>query len=190
MRDGFHRELIAALDGSQGHPPPLTVLEGLSLREARSRPLRRVPSIYEILAHMNYWQSLLLNFLENAGDKLRYDADASWPPIPQRVTEPDWTALVDQFESGLYRAIGVSQARDLNTRVNPTEEHTYGTVLLMLAEHNAYHCGQIVTIRQVLDRWPPEGQDIPEPTEGHLTTPSDDDLATANHRTQEQPASA
>jgi uncharacterized damage-inducible protein DinB len=46
--------------------------------------------------------------------------------------------------------------QDLYDTVPSHDDHTILRELLLVADHNAYHIGQIVTTRRLLGCWPPE----------------------------------
>jgi len=50
------------------------------------------------------------------------------------------------------------EALDLYETVPTSDEHTYLREMLLVADHNAYHIGQIVTVRRQLGLWPTEGE--------------------------------
>ena len=53
---------------------------------------------------------------------------------------------------GLVRDAG----RDLYEPFPGGEGQTLLREALLVADHNAYHLGQLVTVRRLLDIWPPE----------------------------------
>ena len=44
---------------------------------------------------------------------------------------------------------------DLYDTVPASDEHTYLREAMLVADHNAYHIGQLVTLRRQLGLWPP-----------------------------------
>jgi len=99
-------------------------------------------------------------------DILRYTVDAEWvsPPFPEgywpdgaeAVTDEMWAASVAAFFADLEEVIQLAQ----NLNVDLTAEiphgeggHTYLREILLVADHNAYHLGQIVQTRKALGDW-------------------------------------
>jgi uncharacterized damage-inducible protein DinB len=76
-----------------------------------------------------------------------------WPT----VTAADWVRARDQYLQDLDRAVELPATG----RIDPPLEHppmanyTVEDALIHVAQHNAHHLGQIVTIRKALGLWPP-----------------------------------
>jgi hypothetical protein len=98
-------------------------------------------------------------------DILRYTLDPAWrspafpsgywPANPESVTEAQWSAAVSGFFSDLDEARKLAQdpGRDLTALIPHGEGRTYLRQVLLIADHNAYHLGQIVQIRKALGDW-------------------------------------
>ncbi len=81
--------------------------------------------------------------------------DGYWPSNNDNLTEEIWEQTVSNFFSDLdelIRFIGDSSL-DLTTQIPHGEGRTYLREILLVADHNAYHVGQIVQIRKLLDNW-------------------------------------
>ncbi len=157
MNDSVLREhLVKLLRGGQAHLTPEKALKGLTPALRNSRPADGLHSVWEEFEHMRLAQE----------DILRYTVDASWvsPPFPEgywpeeaeTVTEEMWTASVAAFFADLEEVIRLAQ----DTNVDLTAEiphgeggHTYLREILLVADHNAYHLGQIVQTRRALGDW-------------------------------------
>jgi hypothetical protein len=82
--------------------------------------------------------------------------DAYWPDTAAPPSDDAWTeavnGVVDDRDAlcDLVRDEGL----DLYDTVPSSDEHTYLREMLLVADHNAYHIGQIVTVRRQLGLWP------------------------------------
>jgi hypothetical protein len=98
-------------------------------------------------------------------DILRYTLDASWvsPDFPEgywpketdEVTEEAWEASVAAFFADLEAVIRLvgDQNLDLTSEIPHGEGRTYLREILLVADHNAYHLGQIAQTRKALGDW-------------------------------------
>ncbi len=99
-------------------------------------------------------------------DILRYMLDPNWvsPPFPEgywpktkeAVTEEVWGTSVAAFFADLEEIIQLAQNRnvDLTAEIPHGENgHTYLREILLVADHNAYHLGQIVQTRKAIGDW-------------------------------------
>jgi hypothetical protein len=100
-------------------------------------------------------------------DILRYTLDAAWqspewpggywpPPAPaDRITDEMWEASVKAFFSDLEEVIKLVSDPDidLTASIPHGDGKTYLREVLLVADHNAYHLGQIVQTRKLLGDW-------------------------------------
>lgn len=127
------------------------LLSGLTLEQVTARPSAQSHSIYDELWHAALWQTIMVDRDEALYDRLWHGGPRYPQQPPSDLTE--WTALVEDFLSGLERALACTRSPEaLNREVNPGE--TMADILSGLAVHNAYHLGKIVALRQVLGAWP------------------------------------
>jgi len=152
------RECLQKLLYGQGaHALTLNSLEGLDEKLARERPANATHSIYQILAHMIYWQEYELQKI--AGENPSYPAHAgeSWltEPAPKNLQALGET--IQRFAEGLkrYEALLANPATDLERTIEVKKNETVRDVIVMIIAHNSHHLGQIITLRQQLGAWPP-----------------------------------
>lgn len=139
--------------GDLEYAPAAHILEGLALEHVGKRPANGVHSVYEELFHAAGWQRAMLASAKG-GEKTE---PTDWPPTPEPPDEAAWTALVADFLAGNEEAVAVGEQTE---RLGETlaEGRTVRERLELLAVHNAYHLGKIVSARQVLGLWnPPSG---------------------------------
>lgn len=133
--------------------PPAKLLDGLSADVAAQR-ISGVPhSIVEILAHLVFWQTWFLNRCSGAAIPLPSHAAEGWPA----ATAADWERLREEFLAGLQSALRLPAEGRVNPPIEfpPMAQYSIGEAVTHMAQHNAHHLGQIVTLRQALGVWPP-----------------------------------
>ncbi|MGR3317910.1 MAG: hypothetical protein ACUZ8O_05465 [Candidatus Anammoxibacter sp.] len=103
-------------------------------------------------------------------DILRYSLDASWisPDWPDGfwltnikvLTEEIWSSSSTSFFANLKEFIKLVQDPNLDLLANIPHggEHTYLREILLVADHNAYHVGQIIRTRKSLGNWAKENE--------------------------------
>lgn len=156
MNDSILRKnLIELLRGGQAHVTVEQALNGLDPALRNVRPADGLHSVWEEFEHMRLAQE----------DILRYTLDASWvsPAFPEGywpkerddLTEDAWTASVAAFFADLEAVITLVEDRnlDLTAQIPHGEGRTYLRQVLLVADHNAYHLGQIVSTRKALGNW-------------------------------------
>ncbi len=72
--------------------------------------------------------------------------------FPAEPIEGEWAEAVERLASGL-RSLG-GRLREMHS-ADPEHRKLVRRSIRMVMVHNAYHLGQIVTLRQQSNRWPP-----------------------------------
>jgi uncharacterized damage-inducible protein DinB len=157
MNDSSFREnLVELLMGGQGHITLEDALSGLKPENRHARPSKDTHTIWEDLEHMRLAQEDILRYtLDSKWQALEFPA-GYWPPPTATLTEAQWRKTVDGLNSDLEELIAlVRDTRiDLTQRIPHGEWRTYLREILLAADHNAYHLGQVVQTRKLLGDWP------------------------------------
>lgn len=156
MNDSALRNnLIELLEGGHAHVAPKPVLKGIDVKLCNKRPPGMPHSAWDLLEHMRLAQE----------DIIEYTLDQQWasPPFPEgywpanvkRVTAKAWTDSVSRFLADLRRVVKLVRDPkiDLTAKLPRGEGRTYLRQVLLVADHNAYHLGQIVDVRKALGDW-------------------------------------
>jgi uncharacterized damage-inducible protein DinB len=112
-------------------------------------------SPWELLEHLRITQHDILDFSRNP----QY-AELSWPEDywPQSAAPPDahaWDRSIAAFHAdrAALQALADDPEIDLFARIPHGQGQTYLRELLLVADHNAYHVGQLVLVRRLLGAW-------------------------------------
>lgn len=157
--DPLRRHLAKLLDWEEAHVGLAAAFEGVP-PEARGRVPDDLPhSLWQLLEHLRIAQRDLLEFCRDP--EYRHTAawpDDYWPADPEPPDDAAWEtslrACLGDLEA--LKALATDPAVDLLQSV-PTgnEGQTYLRSILLAADHNAYHVGQAVVVRRLLETWPP-----------------------------------
>ena len=157
MEDSVLREqLVVLLRGGEAHIKAEPALADVNSQFRNVRPAAEVHSIWEDLEHMRIAQEDILRFMVDPSWKSPEWTAGYWPAKTEGVTDEMWKASVDGFFSDLEEMIGLVRDRtvDLSAKIPHGESQTYLREILLAADHNAYHLGQIVQTRKLLGDWP------------------------------------
>jgi hypothetical protein len=112
-------------------------------------------SPWELLEHLRITQHDILDFSRNP----QY-VELSWPEDywPDSATPPDadaWDRSVAAFHADreALQALAADESIDLFARIPHGQGQTYLRELLLVADHNGYHVGQLVLVRRLLAAW-------------------------------------
>lgn len=145
---------VAFLKGKDNHLDPMRVL-GQCTWEIAGEQVGAAPhSIYRILNHMTYWQTLFLVRIDGQERPSPTSPSTGWPGAPKPANEADWQHAVAAFKKGYDRAMTLAKTGELDVICPTFRNMTLGESLTFLAQHNNHHLGQIITLCQVLGHWP------------------------------------
>jgi uncharacterized damage-inducible protein DinB len=137
---------------------PTAALSDLSDGDAGQRLTGAPHSIVEIVAHLAFWQDWFLARCRGEALPMVGAAGEGWPASGAS----DWSAVRSRFEAGIEAATALSEddtriARPVVPAIEfpPLAAYTIREALTHVALHNAHHLGQVVTLRQLMGKWPP-----------------------------------
>lgn len=108
-------------------------------------------SLWQLLEHIRLAQADLLRYMTDRD----YSHDLAWPDDYWSAGEgsaEDWERSVEQFREDHKKVVALIEG-DLQRPTPSNDEHSILRDLLVLADHNAYHLGQIVLVRKLLGNW-------------------------------------
>lgn len=112
-------------------------------------------SAWSLVEHLRIAQQDILDFSRDPDYEARDWPDDYWPVDPQPEGKTAWNAAIEEFEDGLEAMIELvlDEDRDLVVPFPWGDGQTLFREAVMLAEHNAYHSGQLVVIGRLLGAW-------------------------------------
>lgn len=147
-------EVAALLDWEKAHVGFEAAVAGVPAKLRANRPPGLPHSLWELLEHLRRCQWDILDYCVNPKYREGKWPDDYWPD----TAEPPpgaWDESVAAFRRDLDRLKDLaSQARiDLRGPLPFAPQATYLRELLLVADHNAYHIGQMVMVRRALGIW-------------------------------------
>lgn len=137
---------------------PANVISGVPFGLTTVRPHGLPHSLYEELWHLDYWLQFSLALVRGEQPALPAHSSGSWPVDNDTLDEASWRGLLGRVRGGLEAASALAgDERELERAFRP--DRTVRGELTVVAAHNAYHFGRMVTLRQLLGSWSPESGD-------------------------------
>jgi len=129
-------------------------LAGLKASLRGKRPAPGVHSVYEELEHIRLAQEDILRYTLDPAWKSPKWPKGYWPKRPA-PTDKEWTACTAGVKADLEEVCALVRdaSVDLTAQIPHGEGRTYLRQVLLVADHNAYHLGQIVQTRRLLGAW-------------------------------------
>jgi hypothetical protein len=108
---------------------------------------------WQLLEHMRIAQSDILEFSRSASHVSPEWPEGYWPDKTVEAGEDDWHRSVERFRADLQamEALVADPSGDLYAPIPHAEGQTLLREALLVADHNAYHLGALVTLRRTLE---------------------------------------
>jgi DinB superfamily len=150
----LRRTLVDLLTGENAHATAESALDHTSPRLRAVRPPRG-HSVWELLEHMRIAQEDILRYTLDPKWKSPQWPKGYWPTPGSTPTPAAWRRSVAAFKRDLAEtaALARNPRRDLTATIPHGEGRTYLRQILLIADHNAYHVGQIVQARKTVGDW-------------------------------------
>jgi uncharacterized damage-inducible protein DinB len=147
--------LRKALDWEDAHVGFDAAVKGIppAIRGVIPKGLQHSP--WQLLEHIRRTQADILDFCRNPGYKeLAWPADY-WPPSAAPPTARAWQESIAAFrrDRSALEELADDASVDLLAHIPHGTGQTYLRELLLVADHTAYHVGQMVAVRQSLGAW-------------------------------------
>jgi hypothetical protein len=149
-------ELVALLRGGNAHVPTSDALAGIPYDRIHERPAGLPYSIWELVYHLWFAQHDILVFVQNPDYQRHAWPDDYWPA--EAATPEAWADTRQAFLSDLDRLVGLveNEEHDLTAELGHAPGYTLFRQVLLAADHNAHHLGQLLILRRLLGLWPPD----------------------------------
>ena len=156
MMDALRTHLVRAIDWEEAHVGFDQALAGLPADKRGALAPGFEHSPWQLLEHLRIAQADILDFSVNPS----YVHDRTWPDDywPKAPAPPDadaWDASIASYKADLEAMKElVRNQPDLFALVpTGTAGQTYLRAIFLVADHAAYHIGQIVAVRRALNEW-------------------------------------
>jgi hypothetical protein len=112
-------------------------------------------SPWRLLEHLRIAQWDILEFCRNSQHVSPQFPDGYWPAADAPPDDRAWDRSVLAFRTDLQsmQALVADAATDLFAPIPHGEGQTVLREALLVADHNSFHLGQLVTVRRLLGAW-------------------------------------
>jgi uncharacterized damage-inducible protein DinB len=158
LRAELEKQLLALIAGGQAHADFDKVIAGLPKEMRGSRPERVPYSAWQLLEHLRITQRDILEFSTDrngSGYQALEWPDEYWPKESSPPTDEAWdesVAAVRADRKAFENLLKENEA-DLVMPFAWGEGQTLLREALLVADHTAYHLGEMVLLRRLLGAW-------------------------------------
>jgi uncharacterized damage-inducible protein DinB len=151
--------LLYLLGGGGAHVNFDRAVANLPPKLRGAKPANMPHTPWRLLEHMRIAQWDILEFTRNPHHVSPPWPDGYWPAGDAPPDTTAWDKSVADFHADLraMQDLIANPATDLFTPLPHGQGQTPLREALLVADHNAYHLGQLVTVRRLLGAWEEEG---------------------------------
>jgi hypothetical protein len=153
--DLLREQLARFLDWRDAHADFDSAVEGLPADLRGAVPPGAPHSPWQIVEHLRIAQQDILDFCLNPSYREMAWPDDYWPPGPVPPTPGAWEESLAAYrrDRKALQQLALDAGTDLFATIPHGAGQTYIRELLLVADHAAYHIGQLVLVRRLLGAW-------------------------------------
>jgi hypothetical protein len=153
--DPLREQLARFLDWRDAHADFDSAVEGLPADLHGAVPPGAPHSPWQIVEHLRIAQQDILDFCLNPSYREMAWPDDYWPPGPVPPTPGAWEESLAAYrrDRKALQQLALDAGTDLFATIPHGAGQTYIRELLLVADHAAYHIGQLVLVRRLLGAW-------------------------------------
>jgi len=143
------------LSGRGAHLDWKAAFAGIAPKLRGIRPEGLPHSAWELLEHMRIAQWDILEFSRDPKHVSPDWPAGYWPESPEPPNTKAWEKSLKTFARDLasMKKLVVNPQTDLFARIAHGTGQTILREALLVADHNAYHLGQVIVLRRLLGAW-------------------------------------
>src|SRR5690348_4968795 len=151
----LREHLIQLLEGGNAHATFDSAVKAFPVDRAGVRPKGLPHSAWELLEHIRIAQHDILRFSISADHVSPAWPEGYWPSAPGPEKESDWARSVKSIKKDMseFQNVVRDPKQDLYRKFPWGDGQTLLREALLIADHNAYHIGQLVLVRRLLGEW-------------------------------------
>jgi len=151
----LREHLLEVLTGASAHADFATVIDHFPEKHYGTKPPGTPYSAWQLLKHIRIALYDLLDFSVNPDYVTLKFPDDYWPEQAAPASTAEWHASVKAVKEDLakFEKLINDPALDLYAKIPWGDGQTVLREVLVAADHNSYHMGQIVLLRKQLDAW-------------------------------------
>jgi hypothetical protein len=153
--DALRKHLLELLKGGGAHTDFDSAVARFPVAKAGDTPSGAPHSAWQLLEHLRIAQWDILEFSRDPKHVSPKWPEGYWPESASPPAKTAWSQSVRSFRSDLKSMMDLvaDPANDLTAPIPHGDGQTLLREALLVADHNAYHIGQLLFLRQLLGVW-------------------------------------
>lgn len=158
MNDPVREQVIKLMRGGQAHLSFDEVIKDFPAKLRGAKPNGAPHTAWQLLEHMRIAQWDILEFSRNAKHVSPAWPAGYWPETEAPPSDAAWKKSIASIKNDLLameQLVGDPQT-DLYAKIPHGTGQNILREALLIADHNAYHIGQLLLLRRLLGAWKEE----------------------------------
>jgi hypothetical protein len=154
--DPLRQHLLYLLGGGGAHVDFPSAVGNLSPTLRGTKPDGAPHTAWQLLEHLRIAQWDILEFSRNSKHVSPDFPGGYWPKGEKPPNKAAWDQSIQSFQADLeaMQRLVADPSTDLFARIPHGDGQTILREALLVADHNAYHLGQLLMLRKMLGAWP------------------------------------
>jgi uncharacterized damage-inducible protein DinB len=148
-------QLVKLLDYKEAHVDFDRAVKGIPPRLRGKLPEGAEHTLWQLVEHLRIAQADILEFCKTASYEEKKWPDDYWPKALGPHSAAAWTKSIASYrrDRTAMQRLASNPKIDLTAKIPHGTGQTYLREIILVADHNAYHIGQIVALRRRLGIW-------------------------------------
>jgi hypothetical protein len=155
MNDPVREQIIKLLQGGQAHLTLEEAIKDFPPKLRGVKPEGAEHTAWQILEHIRIAQNDILEFSRNPKHVSPAWPEGYWPKTEGPPSDAAWKKSLGSIKKELaeMQALVENPKTDLYAKIPHGTGQNILREALLVADHNAYHIGQLVLLRRLLGAW-------------------------------------
>jgi hypothetical protein len=155
MDDPIRDQVVALLKGGQAHVTFDDAVKDFPAKQRGVKPNGMPYTAWQLLEHIRIAQWDILEFSRDSKHTSPKWPEGYWPETEKPPSDAAWDKSIAAVKRSLLEMQNLinDPKTDLNTKIPHGTGQTILREALLMADHNAYHVGQLVMVRRLLGAW-------------------------------------
>ena len=156
---GIRDHLARLLDWREAHVEFDAAVDGVGPEHRGVVAPGTEHSLWQLIEHLRIAQNDIFDFCVNPKYREKKWPDDYWPKNPAPPSDAAWDESIASYvrDRDAFKQLTRNPATELTATIAHGSGQTYLREILLVADHTAYHVGQIVLVRRLLGIWPAVG---------------------------------
>ncbi len=152
--NSFSKELISLLTEENAHAGFDAAVKNLPANLRGECPQGLSHSAYQLVEHLRIAQWDIVEYALNPNHESPNFPDGYWPKSPEPPDAKAWDKSIASFRADRKKLVAALGKSDILAPIRQANNQSLASKTILLLDHNAYHLGQLILLRRLLNAWP------------------------------------